>query len=490
MIAHVDDGHGTGPEKELKEVFAEMSKHIMIKMEPMLVPGGEGSFLRRTHAWGGEGLVTVPNKQLLEDLKEILNMSSCKPVGTPATKAWSYLAGDQEELSAADHSLYRTAVGKLLFVAQDRADIKYATKECARDLATPTGLSMRKVKRIVKYVEGTADYGTGFKKDSRAWDVIDVFCDSDWAACIKTRRSTSGIVLKVGGNTLGTWSKTQATVALSSGEAEFVALHQGLLEGLAMRSLMKELFGRDFKIILHTDSTAARAMAMRSGPGKVKHIDLKMMFIQELIAKKLVEVRKINTLVNCADLLTKAVDETTLTRLLWDVGVSKLDSSEVAAVTKHREKRMTAHVKRHISAFVAAAVIQSVKGYDLNEESAPWSWPTLVLGFLFYLSYFGGIIGIWEFTKYVTSRLMLHMGLGSTRPTTRTRSTATDATEPVLAEEVPVPVPAAAVTRAPAGTILLTFVGERYHTRRNCGHVVNRKATSHSKCLDCARLDD
>jgi hypothetical protein len=498
VIAHVDDVHGTGPEKELKEVFAEMAKHIMIKMEPMLVPGGEGSFLRRTHAWGDEGLVTVPNKQLLEDLKEILNMSSCKPVGTPATKAWTYQAGDQEELSTADHSLYRTAVGKLLFVAQDRADIKYATKECARDLATPTGLSMRKVKRIVKYVEGTADYGTGFRKDSRAWDVIDVYCDSDWAACIKTRRSTSGIVLKVGGNTLGTWSKTQATVALSSGEAEFVALHQGLLEGLAMRSLMKELFGRDFKIILHTDSTAARAMAMRSGPGKVKHIDLKMMFIQELIAKKLVEVRKINTLVNCADLLTKAVDETTLTRLLWDVGVSKLDSHEVAVVTKHREKRITAHVRRHISAFVAAAVVQSATGYDVNEESdnAPWSWMTVVLGMLFYMSYFGSIIGTWECMKYLTSRLMLRIGLGpagptmTTRPITETRSTATDEAVPVLAEEVPVPVPAAAVTRAPAGTILLTFVGERYHTRRNCGHVVNRKTTSYPKCLDCARLDD
>ena len=78
----------------------------------------------------------------------------------------------------------------------------------------------------------------------------------------------------------------------------------------------------------------------------------------------------------------------------------------------------------------------------------------------------------------------------TTRPITETRSTATDETVPVLAEEVPVPVPAAAVTRAPAGPILLTFVGERYHTRRNCGHVVNRKTTSYPKCLDCARLDD
>ena len=121
---------------------------------------------------------------------------------------------------------------------------------------------------------------------------------------------------------------------------------------------------------------------------------------------------------------------------------------------------------------------------------------TVVLGMLFYMSYFGGIIGTWECMKYLTSRLMLRIGLGpagptmTTRPITETRSTATDETVPVLAEEVPVPVPAAAVTRAPAGTILLTFVGERYHTRRNCGHVVNRKTTSYPKCLDCARLDD
>ena len=226
-------------------------------MEPMLIPRGEGSFLERTHAWGSEGLVTVPNKQLLEDLKKVLNRSTCKPVGTPATKAWTFQTGDDEELTAADHSIYRTAVGKPLFMAQDRADMKYATKECARELAGPTGLSMRKVKLIVKYVAGTADYGTGIRKDEKAWDQIDVYCDSDWASCPRVRRRTSGIVLKVGGNALGTWSKTQATAVLSSGEAEFVALHQGVLEGLAARSLVSEVFDRDFKLVLHTDSTVA-----------------------------------------------------------------------------------------------------------------------------------------------------------------------------------------------------------------------------------------
>ena len=173
LIAHVDDVHGTGPAEELKKLFEELGKHFLLTMEPMLVPGGEGSFLKRTHAWGSDGLVTVPNKQLLEGLKEVLNMSTCKLVSTSATKAWAFQAATLRSCRRRT-----TALTKLLFMAQDRADIKYATKECARELAAPTGLSMRKVKRIVKYVEGTADYGTGIRKDEKAWDQIDVYCDS------------------------------------------------------------------------------------------------------------------------------------------------------------------------------------------------------------------------------------------------------------------------------------------------------------------------
>ena len=131
LIAHVDDVHGTGPEDELKKLFEELGKHILLTMEPMLIPGGEGSFLKRTHAWGSDGLVTVPNKQLLEDLKEVLNMSTCKPVSTPATKAWTFQAGDNEELSPADHSTYRTAVCMLLFCPRTPSDCHPSRTETA-----------------------------------------------------------------------------------------------------------------------------------------------------------------------------------------------------------------------------------------------------------------------------------------------------------------------------------------------------------------------
>ncbi len=159
---------------------------------------------------------------------------------------------------------------------------------------------MRKVNRIAKYVTGTWDYGTGIRKDEGAWDRLDVYCDSDWAACPRTRRSTSGIALKIRRNTLGTWSKAQAMLALSSGEAFFVAMNQGVIEVLAARSLLSDVYGKTSKIAVHTDSTAARAMALKSGTGRVQHIDLKMTFTQELVAAKIVEIRKIGTLDNPA----------------------------------------------------------------------------------------------------------------------------------------------------------------------------------------------
>ncbi len=86
------------------------------------------------------------------------------------------------------------------------------------------------------------------------------------AACPRTRRSTSGIALKTGTNALGARSKTQATVAVSSGEAEFVAMHQGIIEALAARSLLSEVLRKSFKIVAPADSSAARAMARRAGP--------------------------------------------------------------------------------------------------------------------------------------------------------------------------------------------------------------------------------
>ena len=194
---------------------------------------------------------------------------------------------------------------------------------------------------------------------------------------------------------------------------------------------------------------------------------------------------------NPADLLTKAVDQATLDRLLWSTGVSRLDAPEIAEVTTAGKKNMV-HVKRHLSAFIVASVLAGAAGYEEDDEQEDmnqgWSVKTLILFFLFYGAYFGIIIGAWGTMKFGVQKLLSWIGLESKKPRTRTMGINTE----VAAEAAPLlPTAAAtAVNTATNGCInITTLAGQKYHTRRNCGHIIGRDQKKLDKCLDCRRLD-
>ena len=119
---------------------------------------------------------------------------------------------------------------------------------------------------------------------------IDTYVDSDWAGCATSRRSTSGMALYFLGTLITSQSRTQATVALSSGEAELYAIGLGVSESLFIRSLLLESqLSKNVNIRIHTDSTAGKSMATRFGTSKkTKHVQLRFLFIQELVASGVV----------------------------------------------------------------------------------------------------------------------------------------------------------------------------------------------------------
>ena len=97
--------------------------------------------------------------------------------------------------------------------------------------------------------------------------MIDVYSDSDWAGCLRTRRSTSGGVMMLGNGVVKTWSNTQTTIAQSSGEAEYYAIVRAAAEGLGMQSIMHDL-GWKMRIRLWVGSSAAESIASRIGLGR------------------------------------------------------------------------------------------------------------------------------------------------------------------------------------------------------------------------------
>ena len=103
---------------------------------------------------------------------------------------------------------------------------------------------------------------------------VDVYCDSDWAGCLKTRKSTSGGAACLAGGVVKSWSKTQGPIALSSGEAEYYSLVKAATEGFGLQALAEDL-GWSFDVQLHVDSSAAKSMASRKGVGKVRHLAMR-----------------------------------------------------------------------------------------------------------------------------------------------------------------------------------------------------------------------
>jgi len=148
--------------------------------------------------------------------------------------------------------------------------------------------------------------------------IIEVWVDSDWAKG-EERKSTSGGIMTVGGVAVKHWSRSQRTRALSVGEAEYAAMVSGAAEGLGLQTLMKEL-GWETEAVVKTDSSTAKAVASRRGLGKLRHVEVRMLWIQDAVKRERIKVKKVGGDRNLADHLTKEKSLAEYKDLLKEVG--------------------------------------------------------------------------------------------------------------------------------------------------------------------------
>ena len=152
-----------------------------------------------------------------------------------------------------------------------------------------------------------------------------VYTDSDFAGCLRTRRSTSCVQIFLGAHLIKCTSKTQAVVSLSSGEAEFYAAVSGASSSLGVRSLLADLGQIMSKLtMLRADSTACLGMAGRKGAGSVRHIHTPCLWIQGAVASGNIVLDKVEGTMNPADIGTKAVPQQIISRVLGQCGFKLL----------------------------------------------------------------------------------------------------------------------------------------------------------------------
>jgi len=150
------------------------------------------------------------------------------------------------------------------------------------------------------------------QRKDRAVFNFDIFSDSSWGDDRSTRRSTSSCVMFVNGAYISSFSRTQTTVALSSCEAELYAANAAIAKGLFLVRVCKFLCGDqkdessgEVKVKLHIDSSAAMGTIQRAGFGRMKHLQIRHLFLQDLLRMKVFSLHKISTKMNPADLGTK-----------------------------------------------------------------------------------------------------------------------------------------------------------------------------------------
>ncbi|GJR44435.1 putative ribonuclease H-like domain-containing protein [Tanacetum coccineum] len=251
-----------------------------------------------------EGIFISQDKYVAEILKKF-DFVSVKSAVTPMeTKA--PLAQDEGGPDV-DLHLYRSMIGCLMYLTASRPDIMYAVCACSRFQVTPKVSHLYAVKRIFKYIKGKPKLGLWYPRESPL-DLV-AYSDSDYAAANLDRKSTTGGCQFLGRRLISWQCKKQTIVATSTTEAEYVAAASCCGQVLWLQNQLLDYGFNFMNTIIHIDNQST--ICIIKNPvyhSKTKHIEIRYHFIRDCYEKKLIQVQKIHTDLNVADLLTKAFD--------------------------------------------------------------------------------------------------------------------------------------------------------------------------------------
>lgn len=267
-----------------------------------------------------EDNITLNQSKYALDVLKRFGMESCHPTTIPLDPG-TYLSHDaqstdSDKFFAKNADKYREIVGSLMYLMIcSRPDLAFAVGFLSRYLNKFDKRHMRAAYHVLRYLRGTTEKGVIYSARSNL--KLEGFSDSDWGSDLDTRRSTTGYIFMLAGGPVSWKSKRQQSVALSSSEAEYMALCAAAQEAIALRALCSDFHIDDKPPTLIWEDNSG-AIAMSKNPihyEKTKHIHLKYHFIRERVFSNDIVVRYLPTSRMLADALTKALPKLIYTRL-------------------------------------------------------------------------------------------------------------------------------------------------------------------------------
>ncbi|XP_014499939.1 uncharacterized protein LOC106760988 [Vigna radiata var. radiata] len=271
------------------------------------------------------GMLMHQSRYVLDMLNRF-NMSDCNSAITPA-EVGIRLEKDPEE-DVVDPTEYRRMVGSLRYLCNTRPDISFSVGLVSRYMQNPRLSHLNAIKRILRYLKGTSCYGILLPRCGSGEEVrVTAYTDTDWCGDKSDRRSTVGYVFFLNGAPISWNSMKEPVVALSSCEAEYIAVCEATCQAAWISSLMKELkIEGGEKIRLLVDNKSAIDLTKHpTSHGRSKHIETWFHFIREQVGKGVIEVEHCKSEDQIADILTKVVKGVRFLTLRKQIRVEKVE---------------------------------------------------------------------------------------------------------------------------------------------------------------------
>jgi hypothetical protein len=275
-------------------------------------------------------VLTLDQSVNITNMLKKFEMIDSKPVPTPEstfklTRIQCHDNITNQDEKIVDRIRYMSAIGSLLYVSLGtRPDIAHAVNEVSKFMQNPCQEHWIAVKRIMRYLNGTINKCLVFKNNNT--DIkslnIEAYCDADWAGDKDDRKSTTGVVIKLNGNTISWLTRKQKTISLSTAEAEYMAIGEAAKEITWINQLLTEMFDISNsnkihkEITLYGDNQAALLISKNDVyHDRTKHIDIRHHFVRECLQQGLFKIKWIATENQLADIFTKGLSSIQFNKL-------------------------------------------------------------------------------------------------------------------------------------------------------------------------------
>jgi hypothetical protein len=262
--------------------------------------------------------IKLSNEKLITDILDSFDMNVCSPKAVPLDLSWKLMKGVGDALPKENR--YRELVGGILYLANTvRPDLSFAAGLLARFSNQPTTTHLGAGMNVLKYLAGTKTMGLVWENGKRG---LVGYVDSDYAGDLDGRKSISGYNFLCWGTAVSWGSKLQPLVALSTVEAEFIAMCTGVQEALWLKKLVKDTRGNLGAAVIFTDNTGALAN-VKGIPisARTKHIAVRYHRVRDEVENGAINPQYVQTAENAADLFTKAFSKSTFVKLRGMTGL-------------------------------------------------------------------------------------------------------------------------------------------------------------------------